>query len=139
VDVGTDADVVTRTSNGTVAETVARIEAVVAAKGLKLFAVIDHSGEAHAAGLELRETRVVIFGSPLAGTPVMAAAPLATGCATSWRRGSPASRRSSTRRSRERRDTGELPRAAERGGEDPPRAGGEDRPRARRQRGRRRR
>jgi uncharacterized protein (DUF302 family) len=39
--------------------------------------VIDHSGEAAARGLELRETKVVIFGSPEAGTPVMAAAPLA--------------------------------------------------------------
>jgi uncharacterized protein (DUF302 family) len=44
---------------------------------MKLFAVIDHSGEAQAAGLELRETKVVIFGSPQAGTPVMEAAPLA--------------------------------------------------------------
>ena len=50
---------------------------MLASKGIKLFAVIDHSGEAHAAGLELRETRVVIFGSPAAGTSVMDAAPLA--------------------------------------------------------------
>lgn len=42
-----------------------------------MFAVIDHSGEAKAAGLELRDTKVVIFGSPAAGTPVMQAAPLA--------------------------------------------------------------
>ena len=46
-------------------------------KGIKLFAVIDHSGEAQAVGLELRDTKVVIFGSPKAGTPVMQAAPLA--------------------------------------------------------------
>jgi uncharacterized protein (DUF302 family) len=44
---------------------------------MKVFAVIDHSGEAEQAGLQLRETKVVIFGSPQAGTPVMAAAPLA--------------------------------------------------------------
>jgi uncharacterized protein (DUF302 family) len=44
---------------------------------MKLFAVIDHSGEAEAAGLELRDTKLVIFGSPQAGTPVMAASPLA--------------------------------------------------------------
>jgi uncharacterized protein (DUF302 family) len=44
---------------------------------MKLFGVIDHSGEAAAAGLELRDTKVVIFGSPQAGTPVMQAAPLA--------------------------------------------------------------
>jgi uncharacterized protein (DUF302 family) len=47
------------------------------AKGLKLFTVIDHSGEAAAHGLELRDTKVVVFGSPVAGTPVMQAAPLA--------------------------------------------------------------
>jgi uncharacterized protein (DUF302 family) len=50
---------------------------LLAARGLKLFAVIDHSGEAARAGLELRETKLVIFGSPEAGTPVMAAQPLA--------------------------------------------------------------
>jgi uncharacterized protein (DUF302 family) len=44
---------------------------------LKLFAVIDHSGEARGAGLELRDTMVVLFGSPAAGTPVMVASPLA--------------------------------------------------------------
>jgi uncharacterized protein (DUF302 family) len=42
-----------------------------------VFAVIDHSGEAERSGLELRDTKVVIFGSPVAGTPVMQAAPLA--------------------------------------------------------------
>jgi uncharacterized protein (DUF302 family) len=60
-----------------VADTVSRLEALLAAKGLKVFAVIDHSGEAKSVGLELRETKVVIFGSPRAGTPVMVAAPLA--------------------------------------------------------------
>jgi uncharacterized protein (DUF302 family) len=69
--------VVSKASPWSVAETVSRLEAVVAARGLKLFALIDHSGEASAAGLELRETKVVIFGSPQAGTPVMVAAPLA--------------------------------------------------------------
>ena len=44
---------------------------------MKLFTVIDQSGEAEAAGLELRDTKLVIFGSPQAGTPVMVAAPLA--------------------------------------------------------------
>jgi Domain of unknown function DUF302 len=44
---------------------------------MKLFAVIDHSGEANASGLEPRDTTVLIFGSPQAGTPVMQAAPLA--------------------------------------------------------------
>jgi uncharacterized protein (DUF302 family) len=44
---------------------------------MKVFAVIDHSGEAEAAGLELRDTKLVIFGSPAGGTPVMVSAPLA--------------------------------------------------------------
>jgi uncharacterized protein (DUF302 family) len=70
-------DVVTKVSPRSVADTVARLEALVAARGMKLFAVIDHSGEAETAGLELRDTKLVIFGSPKAGTPVMVAAPLA--------------------------------------------------------------
>jgi len=72
----TDATV-TKTSPWSVADTVSRIEQVLAAEGIKLFAVIDHSGEARAAGLELRDTKVVIFGNPTAGTQVMDAAPLA--------------------------------------------------------------
>lgn len=55
----------------------ARLVAEAEARGMKLFAVIDHSGEAARVGLALRPTKVVIFGSPQAGTPVMAAAPLA--------------------------------------------------------------
>ncbi len=69
--------VLTRTSPGSVADTLTRLSALLAARGIKEFAVIDHSGEAHAAGLELRDTKVVIFGNPRAGTPVMVAAPLA--------------------------------------------------------------
>ena len=69
--------VVTKASPWPVADTVSRLTALIAAKGMKLFAVIDHSGEAEAAGLELRDTKVVVFGSPKAGTPVMQAAPLA--------------------------------------------------------------
>jgi uncharacterized protein (DUF302 family) len=68
---------VTKLSRLSVEETVARLSAEIEARGLKLFALIDHSGEAEQAGLDLRETKVVIFGSPAAGTPVMQAAPLA--------------------------------------------------------------
>ncbi|HZS24959.1 MAG TPA: DUF302 domain-containing protein [Gaiellaceae bacterium] len=71
------APVVTRPSPWPVAETVARLTATVAAKGLTLFAVFDHGGAAAAEGLALRDTEVVVFGSPAAGTPVMQAAPLA--------------------------------------------------------------
>lgn len=56
-------------------ETVRRLEAAFAAKGLQLFAVVDHSGEAEKVGLKMRPTTVVIFGSPKAGTPLMVAAP----------------------------------------------------------------
>ena len=69
--------IVTKLSPWTVVDTLSRLSAVVAARGMKVFAIIDHSGEAKASGLELRDTRVVIFGSPQAGTPVMVAAPLA--------------------------------------------------------------
>jgi uncharacterized protein (DUF302 family) len=67
----------TKESPRSVEDTVACLKAVLESKAIKLFAVIDHSGEARTAGLGLRDTKVVIFGSPLAGTPVMAAAPLA--------------------------------------------------------------
>jgi uncharacterized protein (DUF302 family) len=50
---------------------------MITAKGMRLFAVIDQAAEARQAGLTLRETVLVIFGSPQAGTPVMAASPLA--------------------------------------------------------------
>jgi len=70
-------ELVTKLSPLPVHDTVTRITEMAAAKGAKVFAVIDHSGEAAAAGLELRDTKVVIFGSPQAGTPVMQAAPLA--------------------------------------------------------------
>jgi len=69
-------EIVTKRSARPVADTVARMAEILAARGLKLFAVIDHSGEAQAAGLELRDTKVVIFGSPAAGTPVMDGTPL---------------------------------------------------------------
>jgi uncharacterized protein (DUF302 family) len=72
-----DEDVVTKVSPWSLDDTVSRLSAVAEAKGMKVFAVIDHSGEARNVGLELRDTKVVIFGSPQAGTPVMVAAPLA--------------------------------------------------------------
>src|SRR5215210_569805 len=69
--------IITKTSSGSVGDIVGRLKDLIATRGLELFAVIDHSGEAHRAGLELRETVVVLFGSPAAGTPVMVASPLA--------------------------------------------------------------
>ena len=69
-------EVMTKSSPYSVAETVARFNEVVADKDMKVFAVINHSDVAHEAGLDLPETRVIIFGNPEAGTPVMEAAPL---------------------------------------------------------------
>jgi uncharacterized protein (DUF302 family) len=71
------AGIVTKLSPLPVAGTVAKLTGIISAKGVKLFAVIDQSAEARQAGLSLRDTTLVIFGSPAAGTPVMAASPLA--------------------------------------------------------------
>jgi uncharacterized protein (DUF302 family) len=72
-----DAGIVTKLSELSVAGTVTKFTGMISAKGVRLFAVIDQSAEARQAGLSLRETTLVIFGSPAAGTPVMAASPLA--------------------------------------------------------------
>jgi uncharacterized protein (DUF302 family) len=56
-------------------ETVQHLEGLLKAKGLTLFALVDHSGEAAKVGLEMHPTKLLIFGSPKAGTPVMLAAP----------------------------------------------------------------
>ena len=68
--------VVTKLSPRSVADTVARLTDLLAAKNQKLFAVIDQRAEAQQAGLDLRDTTLMIFGSPAAGTPVMDAVPL---------------------------------------------------------------
>jgi len=72
-----EADVVTKLSPHPVADTVSKLTGILSAKGIRLFAVIDQSAEARQAGLSLRDTTLVIFGNPAAGTPVMVAAPLA--------------------------------------------------------------
>ena len=69
--------VVTKLSSRSVGDTVARLTGLLAAKGVQVFATIDQRAAARTAGLDLRETVLVIFGNPAAGTPVMAAAPLA--------------------------------------------------------------
>ena len=56
-------------------DTVRRLHAMFADKGLQVFAVIDHSGEAEKVGLKMPPMKVLIFGSPKAGTPLMLAAP----------------------------------------------------------------
>jgi uncharacterized protein (DUF302 family) len=56
-------------------ETVEKLKSILAAKGVTLFAIVDHSGEAAKVGLQMPKTKLLIFGSPKAGTPVMLAAP----------------------------------------------------------------
>ena len=72
----TDTQVTTKLSPRPVTETVTRLTGILTAKGMKVFAVIDQRDEALGAGLELRETTLVIFGNPAAGTPVMDQVPL---------------------------------------------------------------
>jgi uncharacterized protein (DUF302 family) len=62
-------------SRYTVDETVNRLESVLAERGVRVFALIDHSGEAEKIGMKMRPTKLVIFGNPKGGTPVMVAAP----------------------------------------------------------------
>lgn len=69
-------DVVTKLSPRTVPDTVSRLLEMLDAKGLKLFAEIDQRAAAREVGLDLRETTLVLFGSPVQGTPVMEAEPL---------------------------------------------------------------
>ncbi len=62
-------------SRHSVDETVEKLKSILAAKGVMLFALVDHSGEAAKVGLHMPPTKLLIFGSPKAGTPVMLAAP----------------------------------------------------------------
>lgn len=69
--------IATISSAHSVDETVHRLEELLRSKNITLFAVIDHSGEAEKAGIRMRPTKLVVFGNPKAGTPVMIAAPSA--------------------------------------------------------------
>ena len=62
-------------SEHSVAETVAKLQAILEAKNVKLFAIVDHSGEAEKAGLKMPNTKLLIFGNPKGGTPLMLASP----------------------------------------------------------------
>ena len=65
------------TAHHPVDELVARLTALLAEKDIKLFALVDHSGEAGAVGLLMPNTKLLLFGNPRAGTPVMLSAPSA--------------------------------------------------------------
>ena len=73
----TDNGIIDVPSNHSVDQTVENLKGILAAKGVTLFALVDHSGEAEKAGMTMRPTKLLIFGSPRAGTPVMLAAPSA--------------------------------------------------------------
>ncbi len=62
-------------SHHSVDETVEKLKTMLHSKGVTLFALIDHSGEAEKAGMKMPPTKLLIFGSPKAGTPLMLAAP----------------------------------------------------------------
>jgi uncharacterized protein (DUF302 family) len=69
--------IVTRASpHGSVAGTLERLRRSVSERGLEEFALIDHSGAARQVGLKMQEAKLLIFGSPRAGTPLMVASPL---------------------------------------------------------------
>jgi uncharacterized protein (DUF302 family) len=70
-----DNGIINKLSNHSVDETVEKLKGILQAKGVSLFALVDHSGEAEKAGMKMRPTKLLIFGSPKAGTPLMLAAP----------------------------------------------------------------
>ena len=69
--------IISKASKYSVAETLDRVERVLREKGIRVFARVDHSGEAEKVGLNMRPTQLLILGNPKGGTPVMVAAPLA--------------------------------------------------------------
>lgn len=68
--------IITRPSPYSVPETIHRLTAVLEGRGIKIFALVDHSGEAEKAGLKMPTTQLLIFGNPKGGTGIMLAAPL---------------------------------------------------------------
>ena len=64
-----------RSSRHNVDETVSRLTGILKSKGVTLFALVDHSGEAEKVGMKMNPTKLLIFGSPNAGTPLMLATP----------------------------------------------------------------
>jgi uncharacterized protein (DUF302 family) len=67
--------IISKPSNHSVDQTVAKLENILQSKNVTLFAVVDHSGEAEKVGMKMPPTKLLIFGSPKAGTPLMLAAP----------------------------------------------------------------
>jgi uncharacterized protein (DUF302 family) len=67
--------IIDKPSHHTVEQTVGKLKNILQAKGVTLFALVDHSGEAEKVGMQMKPTKLLIFGSPKAGTPLMQAAP----------------------------------------------------------------
>jgi uncharacterized protein (DUF302 family)/uncharacterized membrane protein YidH (DUF202 family) len=67
--------IIDKLSNHSVDQTVEKLKNILRSKGVTLFALVDHSGEAEKVGMKMRPTKLMIFGSPKAGTPLMLAAP----------------------------------------------------------------
>ena len=67
--------IVNKLSHHSVADTVEKLKGILLSKGVMLFAIVDHSGEAEKVGMKMRPTKLLIFGSPKSGTPLMQAAP----------------------------------------------------------------
>ncbi len=71
----TNTGIIDKASNHPVAQTVEKLKGILQANGVTLFAVVDHSGEAEKVGMKMPPTKLLIFGSPKAGTPLMQAVP----------------------------------------------------------------
>ena len=71
----TNQGIMEKPSNHSVDETVDGLKNMLQSQGITLFGLVDHSGEAERVGMKMRSTKLLIFGSPKAGTPVMLAAP----------------------------------------------------------------
>src|SRR6201987_2541926 len=72
---GINNGIIDNLSHHSVGETVERLRGILQSKEVTLFALVDHSGEAEKVGMKMRPTKLLIFGSPKAGTPLMLAAP----------------------------------------------------------------
>jgi len=70
-----DSGIVNVASNHPVDETIGKLRGILQAKSVTVFALVDHSGEAERVGMKMRPTKLLIFGNPKAGTPLMLAAP----------------------------------------------------------------
>ena len=70
-----DRGIIDKPSHQSVEQTVDRLKNILHSKGLTLFALVDHSGEAERVGMKMLPTKLLIFGNPTAGTPLMLAAP----------------------------------------------------------------